>query len=288
MRRLLLLLISLLCASPAWAWNAAGHRLSAVIAWQQLSDDSRQWLDGLLRQHEDYPRWREKSGTGDRVMIFAEAATWADSIRNDPRYSDSTAGQPGAGDYQRHGDWHYLNLDAHGRVQGGQLEKRLGDLARLLRSTASNEQKAWALPWLIHLLGDIHQPLHVGYHDDRGGNRHRIDDPDAPRHKLTDLHSYWDDLPGPSGLRGKRLLNRARQLLNENSAPQQGTIRQWRDESRGLLGRAYPTPGSNRSVISAAFRNEAQAIADQRIVDAGYRLAGLLEEIAAVSRETGD
>ncbi len=288
MLRLLLLLACLLCTTPASAWNGAGHRLSAVIAWQQLSQSSRHWLADLLRQHEDYPQWREKSGTGETMLIFAEAATWADGIRNDPRYSERNTRQSGAGDDQRHSDWHYLNLDPHGRVQGGQLEKRLEDLARQLRSTASQEQKAWALPWLIHLVGDIHQPLHVGYQEDRGGNRHLIEDPEASGHKRTDLHSYWDDLPGPSGLRGKRLLARARQLLATYSPPQQGTIRQWRNESRNLLTRAYPNPGASHSVISSAFRSDAQAIADQRIVDAGYRLAGLLEETSAVSRETGE
>jgi len=290
MRRLLTLLFCLLCTSPSWAWNAAGHRLSAVIAWQQLSVDGRLWVDALLRQHEDYPRWREKSGTGEPAALFAEAATWADSIRNDRRYRDSRRGEDGTGpDQQRHNDWHYVNLDRHGRPVSGQLDRQIREMQAILRSTAPTAEKAWALPWLLHLVGDIHQPLHVGHLEDRGGNGTQIEDPFNPRQPFIDLHSYWDQLPGPSGLRGKRLFARAHQLQQNTLPADIGHIRQWRDESYQLLPEAYPTAaGTVLPIVTTEFRDQAQAIANRRLVEAGHRLAHLLDDIARVSRGTTD
>ena len=65
--------------------------------------------------------------------------------------------------------------------------------------------QADALPWLLHLVADIHQPLHVGLDGDEGGNKVEIENPFNKRLPFTNVHTYWDDLPGPPWLRGKRL-----------------------------------------------------------------------------------
>lgn len=293
MRRFLIPLFFVLCSPLAHAWNAAGHRLSAVIAWQQLSPATRTRISAALARHPDYPRWQEKSRQDDKRDIFAEAATWADSIRHDPRYYDEgreepTATIPGLLDHARHKSWHYLDLDADGKRRAGEIDRQIGKISQLLRSTASPEQISWALPWLLHLVGDIHQPLHVGRHGDEGGNRLQIENP-ARRQPFSSLHQYWDDLPGPSSLRGKRLDQRASDLLARHPAPAQGSVLTWRTESHRLLDAAYPpAAGSLLPLVDAEFADQAQIIAEQRIVAAGVRLGRLLEEIYArrVSRET--
>ena len=169
MRRILLALCFSFALHPgfAHAWNAAGHRLSAAIAWQQLSPPSRDFIATALSRHPDYARWVEKARSSEPADIFAEASTWPDDIRHDPRFYNegrepATPALPGLSDTARHKNWHYVDLDAAGRVREGELDQQIERLSQLLRSTRKNEQITAALPWLMHLVADIHQPLHVG------------------------------------------------------------------------------------------------------------------------------
>ncbi len=294
MRRMLIALSLLLAAPLAQAWNAAGHRLTAAIAWQQLSPRTQAVIAEALSQHPDHQRWRDRARSDEAGALFAEAATWPDDIRNDPRFYDeqrepATPPLPGLSDTARHKRWHYVDLGADGKPRKGELDRQIERLSRVLRSTAQNEQISYALPWLIHLVGDIHQPLHVGRHDDEGGTELEIENPFNKRLPFTSLHVYWDDLPGPPWLRGKRLDNNAARLLDTYPAPAQGTVAQWRDESHRLLAAAYPpATGSLLPIVSEEFHQQARAIAQRRLVEAGYRLGRLLESIFAqrVSRGT--
>lgn len=291
----MLIALSLLLAAPlAQAWNAAGHRLTAAIAWQQLSPRTQAVIAEALSQHPDHQRWRDRARSDEAGALFAEAATWPDDIRNDPRFYDeqrepATPPLPGLSDTARHKHWHYVDLGADGKPRKGELDRQIERLSRVLRSTAQIEQISYALPWLIHLVGDIHQPLHVGRHDDEGGTELEIENPFNKRLPFTSLHVYWDDLPGPPWLRGKRLDNNAARLLDTYPAPAQGTVAQWRDESHRLLAAAYPpATGSLLPIVSEEFHQQARAIAQRRLVEAGYRLGRLLESIFAqrVSRGT--
>ncbi len=294
MRRLLVAFSFILCAPLAHAWNAAGHRLVAIIAWEQLSPPTRDFMAAALQQHPDHEQWQAKARSARPRDIFAEAATWPDDIRRDARFYDEereapTPPQPGFPDLARHKRWHYVDLDRDGKVLQGELDRQIERLTKLLRSTRNHEQISYALPWLMHLVADIHQPLHVGRHDDDGGNAVEVENPFNRRQPFTSLHTYWDDLPGPPWLRGKRLERLAAQLLASHSLPPQGTVQQWRGESHRLLPAAYPQQsGSLLPIIDEEFHRQARATADQRIVDAGYRLGRLLEASinARVSRET--
>lgn len=179
MKHFLFAFLLLLGAAPALAWNAAGHRLVAVIAWQQLAPASRQAIASALADHPDYPRWLEKARSTEAMAIFAEASTWPDDIRHDPRYYSEGVEAPtppltGLADNARHKRWHYVDLDGDGRVRDGEVDRQTERLSQLLRSTGNREQISWALPWLLHLVADLHQPLHVGRHGDEGGNRVEI------------------------------------------------------------------------------------------------------------------
>jgi hypothetical protein len=209
LRCLTAFLLTLALTGPAFAWNATGHRLIAEIAWQQLSKQSRETITGLLVLHPDYAHWAQKADAAGMRRIFAEASTWADEIRHDPRFidlprqgSDSPA-TDATHQQARHRDWHYLNYDRDGNIVGGQLDRRIGELTQILRSTAELEQKIWALPWLLHLIGDIHQPMHVGYAADAGGNGFDIDNPFSQRRPLMNLHRYWDDYPARPACAGR-------------------------------------------------------------------------------------
>ena len=294
MRPYLIALLFLLFSPLAAAWNAAGHRLVAVIAWQQLSPANRDFVTQALGRHPDHERWVSKARSVESGKIFAEAATWPDDIRNDPRFhdeggSDPTPPLPGFPDGARHKNWHYVDVDDQGRPVRGEVDRQIERLVRLLRSTAKNDEISYALPWLMHLVADIHQPLHTGRADDEGGTAVGIENPFNKRLPFSSLHIYWDDLPGPPWLRGQRLEDKARRLIAEYPAPRQDTVDLWRDESHRMLASAYPDAvGSLLPIITEDFNRRAHAIAERRIVDAGYRLGRLLEASisARVSRET--
>jgi hypothetical protein len=294
MKRCTLALLICLLTQSAYAWNAAGHRLVALIAWEQLSPATQAQISQSLAIHPDYPRWQEKAKSTLPQAILAEAATWPDSIRNDPRFYDETRETPrppipGWPDNARHKQWHYVDFDAQGKVIGGEIDRQIERISHLLRSTRQNEEITYYLPWLLHLVADIHQPLHVGNGQDEGGNLFEIENPLTPHRPFSNLHSYWDDLPGPSSLRGQRLENQAKELVDRNTPPNQGTVNDWRRESRELHRNAYPEKqGSLLPTITEDFQIQVRRIAEQRLVDAGFRLGRLLEQIfsARVSRET--
>lgn len=294
MRPFLPALLFLCLAQPAQAWNAAGHRLVAAIAWQQLSPPARDAVGAALARHPDHGRWIDKARSADPADLFAEASTWPDDIRNDPRFHDEereppTPPLPGLSDTARHKRWHYVDLDAAGKVRQGELDSRIAQLTRQLQSGRPPEQVAYALPWLLHLVADIHQPLHVGRHGDEGGNLVEIENPHNKRLPFSSLHLYWDDLPGPPWLRGKRLDDNARRLLERYPPPEQGSVATWRDESHRLLATAYPTEtGSLLPIIDEDFHRRSRDTANRRLVDAGYRLGRLLDSLFGhgVSRGT--
>ena len=292
MKQLLLALAFCLMTPLSHAWNAAGHRLSAIIAWQQLSPAIQERLSQILSNHPDHTRWVEKAKSAQEMFIFAEASTWPDDIRNDARFhneGESKPAIPGLPNNARHKNWHYVDLKTDGTVKEGLLDQKIGDLNKVLRSTAPADQISYALPWLLHLVADIHQPLHVGQHGDEGGNQFEIENPFNRRLPFSSLHTYWDDLPGPPWLRGKKLQQKAAWLTERYAAPSQANVRVWRDESHRLLAKTYPkAEGGLLPLVTEDFHRQAQEIANQRIVDAGYRLGRLLEESLAtgVSRGT--
>lgn len=135
MKQLLFALACCLMPPLSHAWNAAGHRLVAIIAWQQLSPATQERLGQILDYHPDHARWVEKAKATETQFIFAEAATWPDDIRNDPRFhneGDSTPAIPGLPDNARHKNWHYVDLKPDGTVKEGLLDQKIEQLSKLL------------------------------------------------------------------------------------------------------------------------------------------------------------
>lgn len=335
-RKLLCLLFLLALSFPSVAWNAAGHRLIAQIAWQRLDESSRAAIGKLLHRHPDYQHWQTQGLEDDKYLnAFVEASTWPDDIRKDARfYSAGEAPTPtlaGFPDMERRRHWHYVDrpIPSAGRYppSDGTLDVQLAALLDTLsRRHTPTVERVYALPWLIHLVGDAHQPLHVASRysvdgrGDRGGNELTIDNPFATAHDPADnLHRYWDGLPGAPWLRGERLMQRAEALMQRyppnghdmdqpGSTPTQpfpphprllshpekagedellrarcgtawpGSPSQWLLESWRIAERdAYPPGNAAVPTISAEFDARSKEIARQRIVLAGYRLAGLLQ-----------
>lgn len=301
-RRLPLLIAALLGAPvPVLAWNGAGHRLVAAIAWERMAPEAREAAGRLLRQHPDHPRWVRRAGEqeGERGA-FIEASTWPDDIRKDTRFysagkEEPTPTLPGFPDMERRGSWHYVNIPLDGPRGGkplsGQLDRQLDATAATLGGATSPElERVYALPWLIHLVGDVHQPLHTSARLDsegewdRLGNVLKVSNPFNSRKPVSSLHAFWDDLPGPPWLRGERLDAAAGALMAAHRPGARATTsRRWIEESWQIARECgYPAAtGDPPVVVSEAFYKTSREIADRRVALAGYRLADLLNRIFA-------
>jgi hypothetical protein len=319
-----------LCA-PSYAWNKSGHMVAASLAYRDLKQNHpeklKAWI-AILKQHEHFDQYWNPAlnamdpGKRDEAL-FMLAARWPDDMR-DPEFRDK---------YHRR-VWHFADhaisfTGAPSGISSGILPSppQQGDkdegfphllLAlphnlEVLKGNAAAPTKAIALCWVLHLTGDLHQPLHMATRfseefpsGDKGGNGEFINVP--PNGRALNYHSFWDDLilAGPrkdslteddpdrlanavtEASRRAAVLARRDDLGRDDFAVQlaKTALNDWADEGV-KLGRevAYlngdlaaspdhhdPTP------LPAGFTKKAQAVAEQQIALAGYRLADLLDD----------
>jgi hypothetical protein len=285
----------------AMAWNAAGHRLVAHIAWEQLDPRSRAEASRLLQSHPDHGLWVKRSKDTDLERgAFVEASTWPDDIRKDSRFyhagkDEATPLLPGFADMQRHSDWHFVNLrldrSPADQPLSGLLDKQLPTLVKTLAATSANSvDRSMALPWLIHLVGDAHQPLHTSVRTDANGKWDTLGqgltviNPFNPRRPTSTLHAFWDDLPGPPWLRGERLASTVQVLIDTYPSRTLSSATQtWISESWQIArDHGYPTSPDDPPTLSVEFFDKSREIARQRVTQAGYRLA---EQLNAAFRQ---
>jgi hypothetical protein len=205
LRQIVLLLIVPFMALPtlASAWNKEGHMLSGAIAFQVLEQENPETINKVKAILQNHPfrsnEWKKEladlPASDQDLMLFMLAARWADDIRQDPQFHKST--------------WHFINLPFKpaGQPASVQIQKagKVNILSQLLenvnvvKNVNDPKQKAIALAWLFHLVGDVHQPLHttqlftVDYpKGDRGGNEICIRK--KQNNKPINLHGFWDDI----------------------------------------------------------------------------------------------
>src|SRR5262245_31914837 len=195
MRKLLAVALLVVLPGPALAWNAKGRMVSARLAWRQLSDGQRAQVTALLRKHPHYAHYlaaQRPTGFTEEEWAFMRVATWADWVRS------------GTGREYSHPTWHYIDYPfvppsaavdpAKHQPPAGQQNAVYAFGVNLEKArTGSDEEKAVALTWIFHLVGDIHQPLHCAAlfderlpNGDLDGNRVRIRIRTSP----TNLHSF--------------------------------------------------------------------------------------------------
>ena len=255
LRRLTLLL----CLLPAWAgaWGDLGHRLVGSLAEGALRPATRERALALLA-----------SDPIDDGSHFADVANWADAVRgaHDPRYPDG---------YR----WHWTRFadsschyDAAKQCKGGHCI--VGAIerfrARLADSKLSNAQRAEALRFLVHFLGDVHQPLHAGYRNDRNG----FDVAVTWRGKDWSMHGVWD-----YALLASRELDESAYLrvLRHPPLPAAGEMdpAQWAQASCRATrdDGVYAAPGA----LDPAWVASRRRMAERRIRLAAARLAAVVE-----------
>lgn len=164
MRYLALLSFALSMPAAAWAWGCDGHQAVALIAWKQLGLSAKKGIDGLLEANPIDPQLRRFCAPAGLPAI-AEVSTWADDYRG------TEAGRAT-------GPWHYVDIPANLRSAGdpdaycaeGCVTRAIEEQLKILKSDAEPAKRAMALRFLIHFVGDLHQPLHAADNNDHGGN----------------------------------------------------------------------------------------------------------------------
>jgi hypothetical protein len=334
------LVTAALWPGPARAWHESGHRIVARIAWDELTPAQRALVSDLLTRH---PRFAEdfvarmpaaikglaETDTKRRQWVFMHAAIWPDlikeEVKNLGKQLAAAAGPERAALERRFADarqydnpgWHFDNrpifVDPYAMPARPAADPRAVGVQQALPVVLREfvdpglpaERRAVALAWLIHLLGDSHQPLHAATifsavhlpQGDLGGNRLGVTTP-ASRTTPTNLHVLWDGLFGgdeqaePSQKRTIITTHPRRALQAELAVPAGATLEwridRWLDESyraadavvyaasiRAALlaplpaGAAAPPPVA----LDSAYLQAARTTAMRRVALAGYRLA---------------
>ena len=261
---LLLACAGWLTPTPAQAWAAFGHRLVALLAQEQLSDSTRTQVDALLAQ--------------EAGADLGTIAAWPDEIRQRPGY-------------ERTGPFHYVNIKDAGCHYVATRDCPDGAcivtaLPRYLQTLGDRSQlsslRLEALKFVVHLVGDVHQPLHAGNRDDRGGNEFQIN----LNGEATNLHAVWDYHVLRSAELGLSAYRRRLRPRLATASIGSLDVGEWAQASCALIDHQslYPKrPGK----LPAAYLDHKRPIAEQQIVLAAARLAAVLEQ-ALGTKEPAD
>lgn len=301
------LALALGLTSSVQAWNKAGHMLTGAIAFQVLQQDKDDKtiarVVALLQHHPEAGRWnkfRQMLPKADRELyLFMQAARWPDDARDDPEFYPPNA------DYDK---LHYINFPYKPNGQPASVKTRAPDNLNIFRgyadklgivnSKAKDADRAIALCWLVHLIGDVHQPLHTTSlfstkfkNGDRGGTLFfiRAKEGKSP----ISLHKYWDDLLLSSQnlqdvknyaieLRSRKEF--AREKLTELASTnfQDWAVKESVEIAKEVAYRNGKLDGGTQQAKAPALPEDyptvAQPVAERRAVLAGYRMATTLRK----------
>lgn len=243
----------LIAASPAlFGWGQTGHRAIGQVAEAHLSKKARKNIEKLL---------------GAESMAIA--AVWMDEIRSDSAYDHTH-------------DWHWVTIpdgETYPQTEKnphGDLVEAILRIKDILQSeTASNPEKKEALKMLIHLVGDLHQPLHVGNGTDKGGNDVRL----KWFYESSNLHRVWDsEIIDSKQLSYTELAASVNHPTKDQVCEwQKGSVVDWAHEAMQYRPQVYDTGG--RDNLSYTYMYQNWDLVQLQIEKAGVRLASMLNEI---------
>ena len=268
-------LLTLAISPAALAWSALGHRMVGELAQRHISPAALAQVELLL--------------AGEPDPTLAGVADWADRLRDlDPERFKATS------------RWHYVNTppgldcdyDAARDCPGGDCV--IGAIQAQRRILADRSQpleaRRDALKFIVHFVGDVHQPMHANNHDDLGGNRYQVSlrtelQPEAYARKYyvdgvmgTNLHSIWDYyILGTEGLSLAQYSDRLDALPwppMPADGPQTGP-EAWAGESCRLIEARHVYPDGHK--MDRSYLDEYRPLAEQRVRQAAWRLAQILD-----------
>lgn len=301
-----LLLAFLSCGIPAFAWDEAGHKITAYIAWQRMTPEVRERVIKILRSAPEdshlatfYLSYGSRSEEARKREFFMLAATWADIIKDkdfDVRYKN-----------YNHSNWHYFNtlwtikddkvVFVTSTQDLGHMMEKLADFDKAIRGSANDAEKAIAIAWLEHLIGDLHQPLHTSGRSrdegdqkgDQGGNLFSLT-PKGAKDRLN-LHSFWDgvlrqNMPNTSDACDADYLDPMAQTIMKafpysslQNRIANGRYAVWEKESIDIATTEVYKGVKRYELPSDDYKKKALKIGQERMALGGYRLGDLFNEV---------
>ncbi len=250
MRKLSIIVFSLFLSFNSFGWGQTGHRVVGQIAHNHLSKKIRKQIEAIL--------------DGQSIAMVSN---FMDEIKSEPKY-DSL------------GPWHYCTIpdgeEYAGAPDEGDIIMAINTYIEQLKSRKlSKAEEAFALKCLIHLVGDIHQPLHVGNGTDKGGNDVKV----TYFWESSNLHRVWDTgIIDGQNLSYSEYVEWIDNASKEQVAKWKGDpLMTWVDESISYRPQVYDLPESKK--INYRYNYDNIAAVNSRLLKAGIRLAGVLEEI---------
>ena len=232
----------------SYSWGEKGHSLVAEIAFKYLDKNTkkmvRQYLDG---------------------MSIEEAANWMDAIKKDKAYDNLKP-------------LHYVNFEKEEIVKDNCCNNIISALNRCIANLKnyrklSDKEVKTNLCYLFHLIGDLHQPLHIGYGSDKGGNTFQVNF----NEKGTNLHSLYDSgIIKFKKVKLKQCLKERNYSETEIDEIQNINVVNWSVESRKNLDKIYNVSNNK---ITDDYISENLPIIKSQLHLAGIRLAGVLKEV---------
>jgi len=251
MRHFKLFLQIILLLNLAFSWGKTGHRTAGEVAEHFLTKKTKIEIKKILQNPS-----------------LAIASTWSDEMRSNP-------------DFRKYNPWHYANMPLNITYANSKKSSK-GDIVQAIKLSKSKlkdndvsfEEKAFYLRYLVHLIGDIHQPLHVGRGEDRGGNDIKVKwfGDDSNLHRVWDTNMIDNYQMSYTELSSHLLLSFSSEnieLLSEN---------EWIDESQNKVKIIYSNV-RNGDYLGYDYIYENFDIVKIQLFTAGYRLAGTLNEV---------
>jgi len=261
MRKLFAFFI-ILSSSNVFAWGDIGHRVVGELAQKRLSPQAKQMIKDLIGRES-----------------LATASVWPDVMKSNKKFDHFRA-------------WHYANLMSGKTYLESPLSKK-GDIVRgillfedaLRNKAATPKQKRIALRYLVHLVGDIHQPLHLGNKSDLGGNKIHI----KWSQRNSNLHRVWDtDMIELQKLSYTEYTQELENFFKDNPIKmQQGTVLDWATESRSYFKKTYNFK-QRKKYWEYNYVYAHKSFMNKRLYMGGIRLATLLNKIAAKENFSDD
>lgn len=265
-RSLLPLAVGLLWSAPALTWWDEGHQLICATALQGVQEETRRTIDELL------------------ARPLATECDWPDRIKKQRPATRS---------------WHYLNtrpetrhIDEVAAPPEGDVISALLHQVHRLRDATSTAQRREALLWVAHLVGDLHQPMHLGYRDDLGGNLYRLTLPQELGEALGEtrdtvsMHAVWDGLI----LRYRDLSGRSVEPAFLPGIPNitqpETAVPQWADETLAVLNDplTHYREGTRLATLEPSYLRQNESQVQRQLQRAAARLAALLDWALAASK----
>ena len=255
--KLFLLIAALFFGNPAMEetvfWGQNGHRATGKIAENHLNKRAKKRIDKLLNGQS-----------------LAFVSTYADEIKSDSAY-------------RKYYSWHYVNMDLEESYADatknpkGDIVTGINKCIKVLKdNNSSEEDKSFHLKMLVHFVGDLHQPMHIGQKEDKGGNAIQVE----WFGKETNLHAVWDTKMIENwNMSYLELADNAKDVSKQQiAAIEAGTLREWVDETHELTKKIYKSAEVGEN-LRYRYSYDYFGIVRDQLQIGGIRLAKILNDI---------